>query len=399
MKFAIALLSTILISNSAVLGAEVSQPLNSQAETSNPNSLHHGSDFKIGPVTDDSKLIKPVAGDHNKSITDDKNPQNDPAKKEEAEAGISDQRKTNQEFNFKGQGKISVGALRIAEELEILPVINSLAEWRSKHGNVRDSHDIESLALRQELHEDLFSAFLQTRRVISELDRQIVGYDAVARVLEDKRDQAIRTNNILNFTTAGALAVTQGSISIGTPTSYQNAGNEIGIIAGGLTALIGAYALKIEKGGKRDAEREPNMLAPVFDLAPVEPNKYPPAIWNYLNAYEPGQKNTRREQMIQRWRTLNYIDKDTNAKAMKHLHELCGTVPLKHKVNISLLRTRIPMLEDLRAAVAGMNEYLDEILTFVRGPDRIAIKYHTSAKVLDVLKSNSDKEQSKARSK
>lgn len=279
-----------------------------EGKPSSQHGLHEGTDFKIGPVTDDSKLIKPVAGDKNKSVEDakDKSPQKE---KNEEEAGMRDQRETNTEYSFGPGKKISVGALKVAQDLEILDTMRRLEQWKSTHGNVRDAHDLDSLAIRQELHEDLFSAFMQTRRVISEVERQIAGFDAVARVLEAKRDQAIRNNTILNFTSGGALAMTQGAISIGTPMKYQNAGNELGAIAGGLTTLIGVYALKIQKGGNRTAEREPNMLAPIFDLVPVEPNKYPPAIWNYMNSYEPGQKNTRREQLVQRWRTLNYIDK------------------------------------------------------------------------------------------
>lgn len=346
----------------------------------NPN-FHDGTDFKIGPVTDDSKLLKPVAGEHNH--TADNNPEKSETKESVSadRAGMTDNRRTNKELQICRHGKISVGALQVAEDLEIMPQIKELIKWREAHGYERDSRNISSLAMRQELHEDLFSAFLQTRRVISELDRQISGYDAVARVLEDKRDQAIRTNNILNFTTNGALTVTAGAISVGTPTSFQNAGNELSAVAGGLTALIGAYALKIEKGGRRSADLEPNMLAPLFDLVPVDPNKYPPVIWNYINAYEPGQKLTRREQIIHRWKTLHYLDTSSNPHALEHLKELSSTVALKNKVTIKLLRTRIPMLEDLRSTVAGMNEYLDEILTFIRSPERVAIKYHTVKKI------------------
>jgi hypothetical protein len=351
-------------------------------QTTPRGNFHEGTDFKIGPVTDDSKLLKPFAGEHNH--TADNNPDREHESKESASAdraGMTDNRRTNKEIQFGAHGKISVGALQVAEDLEILPQIKELIEWREAHGNERDARNLTSLAMRQELHEDLFSAFLQTRRVISELDRQISGYEAVARVLEDKRDQAIRTNNILNFTTNGALTMSAGAISVGTPTNFQNAGNELSVVAGGLTALIGAYALKIEKGGRRSADLEPNMLASIFDLAPVDPNKYPPVIWNYMNAYEPGQKITRREQIIHRWKTLHYIDTSNEARAIAHLRELSSTVALKNKVTIQLLRTRIPMLEDLRSTVAGMNEYLDEILSFIRGPERVAIKYHAVKKI------------------
>jgi hypothetical protein len=149
---------------------------------------------------------------------------------------------------------------------------------------------------------------------------------------------------------------------------YQNAGNELGAVAGALTAVIGAYALKLQGGGKRSSERDPNMLAPIFGLVPNEPNKYPLITWNYLNDFEPGQKKTRREQLIDRWVKLNYIEPLSKPSSKHHLEELSGTIPLHKVVNIDLLRDRIPMLQDVRAAVAGMNEYLDEILTFVRQP-------------------------------
>ncbi|HEY9715698.1 MAG TPA: hypothetical protein V6C72_19645, partial [Chroococcales cyanobacterium] len=339
-----------------------------------PKNFHEGSDFKIGPVTDDSKLIKPVAGEKNKSLSDTKEKRPEKAESEE-EAGMRDQRKTNQEVKV-DDSAISVGALKVAADLEIAQEIVALEKWKQKHAHEKPTADIEVIALRQELDEDLFSAFLQTRRVISELDRQISGFEAVARVLEDKRDQAIRNNTILNFTSGGALAMTQGIMSVGTPMKFQNTGNELGAVAGALTMAIGAYALKIQNGGKRSAEQDPNMLAPIFGLVPVEPNKYPPVIWNYLNDYEPKQKLSRKQQLIERWKTLNYIQKEGGEKSKKKLEALCGTVPLQKQVTIALLRTRIPMLEDLRATVAGMNEYLDEILTFARGPNKVAVKYH-----------------------
>lgn len=339
----------------------------------NTNNFHEGSDFKIGPVTDDSKLIKPVAGENNKSLTEDKKEPSD-KKASEEQAGMKDQRKTNIEYEL-GNQKISVGALRIAKELDIYDDLLELERLKSQKRYGKKVYSPETLSLRLDLDEQLFAAFMQTRRVISELDRQISGFAAIQKVLEDKRDQAIRTNNIINFSTSGTLASTQGALSIGTPTSFQNTGNTLAAIAGGLTVLISTYALKLQKGGKRSAERDPNMLAPIFDLAPVEPNKYPPVIWNFLNDYEPQQKLTRREQLIERWKTLNYIDKK-DKHFDEHLEQLAGTVAMHKTITIDLLRSRIPMLEDLRATVAGVNEYLDEILTVVRNPNKVELKYH-----------------------
>jgi len=278
--------------------------------------------------------------------------------------------KKNYDVTINDKGPISIGAVKVAKDMQMLDLVAELNELKKEHAYVpgRRVHSLEVISVRQDLDENILSAFLATRRVISELDRQVAGYDAVARVLEEKRDQAIRNNTILNFTSGGALAMTQGGISVGTRMKYQNAGNELGAIAGALSAVIGAYALKLQGGGKRDSERDPNMLAPIFGLIPNEPNKYPPLVWNYLNDYEPGQKKSRREQLIDRWIKLNYIEPLDKPSSKKHLQELAGTIPLHKVVNIDLLRDRIPMLQDVRAAAAGINEYLDEILTFVRQP-------------------------------
>ncbi|HEY9733553.1 MAG TPA: hypothetical protein V6C89_16660 [Drouetiella sp.] len=355
-----------------------------------------GSDFKAGPVTDDEKLLKPVAKDAKNPVDKDSSrlspnvapyaspgapaaegvqqPATKGRKKERAVPYDADEIESNGKKNYdvtiNGKGPISIGAVKVAKDLQMLDEIAELNDLKAAHQYVPGQrvHSLEVICVRQDLYEDILGAFLSTRRVISELDRQVSGYDAVARVLEEKRDQAIRYNNILNFTSGGALAMTQGAISIGTPMKYQNAGNELGAIAGALTALIGSYALKIQGGAKRSSDRDPNMLAPIFGLVPNEPNKYPPLVWNYLNDYEPGQKKSRREQLIDRWIKLNYIEPLDKPSSKKHLEELAGSIPLHKDVTIDLLRDRIPMLQDLRATVAGINEYLDEILTFARHP-------------------------------
>ena len=367
----------------------------SPSATSNPDKgIHTGSDFKAGPVTDDDKLLKPVAKDAKNPVDNNSSklspnigaykkpdgtvveqPQPDVKGKTAKEIpddgdAIGSNSTKNYDVSINDKGPISIGAVKVAKDLQMLDLIAELNDLKKNHIYVPGQrvHNLEVISVRQDLDESIMSAFLATRRVVSELDRQVSGYDAVARVLEEKRDQAIRNNTILNFTSGGALAMTQGGISIGTPMKYQNAGNELGAVAGALTAVIGAYALKLQGGGKRSSERDPNMLAPIFGLVPNEPNKYPLITWNYLNDFEPGQKKTRREQLIDRWVKLNYIEPLSKPSSKHHLEELSGTIPLHKVVNIDLLRDRIPMLQDVRAAVAGMNEYLDEILTFVRQP-------------------------------
>lgn len=330
---------------------------------------------EFGPVTEDTKFIQPVAGESKAGPKPDVK-RKDLSKKTDVELedimskAQSEPPVKQARVMFLDKGVISSGALQLAKDLKIVPQMARLEEMKKTKTFVpgEPSYSLEVLSVRQDLSESLLSAMLQARRVISELDRQISGYDAVARVLEEKRDDAIQKNTALNFSTSGVLTSTQGGLSIGTPARFQNAGNALAAIAGGLLIGISAYGLKIQDGGKRNEQRNPNMLAPIFGLIPVQATKYPPLVWNYLNDYEPGQKRNRRQQLLERWLTVHYIEPFDKPTSHHHLSQLAGTTDLHKEITIDLLRDRIPMLEDVRNTVASMFEYLDELNTFVREP-------------------------------
>jgi len=254
-------------------------PVHGSVDPDSGKPFTSGSDFKAGPVTDDEKLLRPVAKDAKNPVDNNssklspnvapytksggqeqnKSPELEPSMKGKSRKPVpydadqieSDERQ-NYDVSVNDRGPISIGAVKVAKNLQMLDEIAELNDLKKDHVYVPGQrvHSLAVISVRQDLDENILSAFLATRRVISELDRQVSGYDAVARVLEEKRDQAIRNNNILNFTSGGALAMTQGAISIGTPMRYQNAGNELGTIAGAVTAMIGAYALSYKPAGK-----------------------------------------------------------------------------------------------------------------------------------------------------
>jgi hypothetical protein len=170
---------------------------------------------------------------------------------------------------------------------------------------------------------------LEGREASSELDDQIANANEVRNALETRRDRAVRYNNVLNFTSAGALAVFASGIQIGTGNGLQNTGNEFEVIAGGLQAGISAYSLLLSKGSRLSSEVEPNMLAKVFDLPDPNDDHYPRAIWSYLDDPVTAGGLSRRAVLIKRWIKLGRIQSPTAKNGMQRIRLLCGTVAQK----------------------------------------------------------------------
>lgn len=264
---------------------------------------------------------------------------------------------------------LSKAASEVAQDMNIIELLRRLHHL--KHSLLilpGAPSNLELLSVRMELLETIFSACLETQDVIASLDTEISKYEAIAEFLEAGRDKAIRNNNIVNFTASGALQSLGSIFQIGTGAPYQNVGNEIGTVQGGLQGLISSYALKQSQGARKSARRNPNMLAPILERAPVDYSKYPPGVWAYLSRKPMGSSLSRRETLLRHWIEVRRIPPLNSPGAATQLDALAGTVELQKQVTIDLLRNRIPMLGDVRAVVSTVNQSLHEIMSYVRRP-------------------------------
>ena len=253
--------------------------------------------------------------------------------------------------------------------MDIVPLLERLSGLKHSYlVTPGEAKHLDLVGIRLELVETMMLSFLEIRDVAASLDVEIAKYDSEATYLEGRRDKGIRYNNIINFTSGGAMQMIGSAVQIGTKTAIQNAGNELEVVQAALQTLIAAYALKQLKGPVRSVERKPNMLAPILGRTPVDYNKYPPPVWQYLNDKPPGSTETRRELLILHWVKLGRIPPPGKAGSNKVLDSLAGTIPLEKGVTIDLLRDRIPMLIDVRSVVTTSTQPLREIMTFIRRP-------------------------------
>lgn len=269
--------------------------------------------------------------------------------------------------------ELTPGAVEVAHDLGIVPLMERLLELKAQ-ARPGQPMSPEMLTVRLELTDRVFTAFLELRGVVAELDDQITENDEVRNYMEERRDRAIRMNNITNFVTNGALSMIGSSMQINTPFSVQNAGNEIGVVAGGLTTGISTYALKQARGGRRTAMAEPNMLTQVFDLPdPDAAIKYPDSVTIYLNDIPSGAEASRKVQLIQRWLALKRLAGIDSPEAKKRIELLAGTVPQIKAVTIDLLEDRTAMLADVKSCVSQMTRELLEIMYAIRRPSIVRI--------------------------
>jgi hypothetical protein len=181
-----------------------------------------------------------------------------------------------------------------------------------------------------------------------------------------RRDRSIRYNNIINFTSGGALAMLASGIQVGTQTPLQNTGNELEVMAGALSTGISAYALKQAQGGKRSAVASPNMLAQIFGRATPIDQSYPDSVWTYLNDPPPGATVPRRELLIQKWVAAKRIA-PPNTRAGQRDMDVMSAATVQHKsITIDVLANRHIMLEEVKAVVSQMTRDLLEIMKTFR---------------------------------
>jgi len=269
--------------------------------------------------------------------------------------------------------EMTPGAVEVAKDLGIVSILEQLLVLKA---HARDDKPMspQMLTDRQEMTERILMAFLELRSVIAELDDQISQNGELLDYLEQRRDRAIRLNNITNFVSNGALTMIGSSMQIGTPFSVQNAGNEIGVAAGALTTGISTYALKQSRGERKSERDNQNMLTQVFDLPdPQAISKYPDTVRVYLNDVPAGSKSSRKQMLIDRWIYLKRLESPASVQGKRHMAQLSGSTPIVKGVTIDLLENRIAMLTDLKSCVSQMTRELLEIMYAVRRPSAVKV--------------------------
>ena len=245
------------------------------------------------------------------------------------------------------------------------PLLQRLAAVKLERGCGLPA-SLEELTMRQQFLEEVQSATLDVDGVIAEIANEQGQLSNLRTSLQARRDKTVAKFNaaaLITGSAAGAaLSATQFS-TLGSRTN--NVGDGFGIGAGVASTIFSVIATRKQNGPIGTVGEIPNMLAPLFEAAPVLSTYYPPAVLQYLQTVpgnEDPSRGTRIEQLKTLWAQSGRLEGSDTATRQRQLVALTSSSNRSVKVSINDLSNRIAMLVDVSGRVSLMKRDLAVIM-------------------------------------
>jgi hypothetical protein len=274
--------------------------------------------------------------------------------------------------------EISPNSRQLADQLHLTPLLVQLEQTRDQA--LQRATTLEGMAVQNQHVATMAQAnsvIQQCNLAIDFTQAEITAeeniYNEVLSTFTGDRDKAVLKTNALSFILNGALWTIAEAYDIPTARhpNFAVTSGTTGILAGIVPSIASMYALKQLNGKKRTSEVEPNMLAKLFDYPTNVDIEYPPAVWAYLNSAPPGEKLSRKDQLINRWVADKNIPGFTSNADKKTLDVITASVAQKKGLTISTLTIRLVMLQQLSAEIVKMKRILLDLSMAVSGDKRI----------------------------
>lgn len=277
---------------------------------------------------------------------------------------------------------ISPNSRQLADILKLTPLLERNQILRKKIDPTSFDPTLENVAMSQQLiacvsesTQIIQEANLAVDFVLAEIQAEQNIYNEILTTYINDRDKTTLRTNAISYILNGALWTVCEGFSIPTYTAPRLSipSGITGILAGIVPSIASIYALKQLSGKKQISEKDPNMLAKIFDY-PVSPEiDYPKSVWDFLNTAQVGEpaSKTRRALLIERWIEDKNIPGFTESTASKQLDVITASVPRKKALDISALNTRLAMLQQLGAEILKMKRMLLELSMVVHGEKNI----------------------------
>ncbi|HZS47675.1 MAG TPA: hypothetical protein VFC63_21580 [Blastocatellia bacterium] len=263
--------------------------------------------------------------------------------------------------------KLSPGAEEVAKVIGVRSLLTKLYSLppgeRGLNGGVMSP---EALSLRQQITEQVLSASLEVDGVMAEIDDELSEIAELRSALESQRDKVMNINAIASIVTGGGLGVVSTALQFKNNT--QNLGNGIGVAAGAASVVLSVLGLHQQKGGANSLSIAPNMLAKMFDRKAEFHSEYPDEVWVYLSDIPPSasDKQTRRQELIQRWIDRGHIEKPGTKKYEKKIDQMTSGASNKQKLSLDALADRAAMLSDVRTQISLMKRDMSKLMLAIR---------------------------------
>lgn len=256
-------------------------------------------------------------------------------------------------------------ARQMAEQLGLMPLINEYLQLKNQIPLEQRAATPKLQSLRQDITDLVLTTMLEVQSVNAKINLEIAQGDDVRNYLEDKRDRAAKYNAIANIV-AGTVSNVIG-VALQTPPKWPELPGEVVELVGGTGQTgFGTLALMQQDGGKHALPTRANMLAKLFDRTVSPQAEFPPNIWAYLNSPVEGSSISKRNQLIQGWKTVGLLPDTKRGGYTRQVELLTGTAGSNYHLTIDLIQDRAIMLADLRAVLTQMDSNLLELMLFIK---------------------------------
>lgn len=259
--------------------------------------------------------------------------------------------------------KLSPGAQEVAAELGLMTSVERL--FHLSEGERCAAPTLEALTLRQSISDKVLSASLDIDGAFAEIDYELGRIEEVRNQLDERRDRALKINNLAGVVTGGLSGVLSTALQF--KDSTMQAGNVVGVGAGAFSTFLSILGIRQQAGGRQTLNSITNMLAKIFNRPPKEHSDYPQEVWLYLSAKPPTEAGpeSRIDRLKNQWVKNGRIDSDPS-RAAKKIDLLTDTSPSPQKMSLDLLNDRAAMLGDVRVRVSLMKRDLSKLLLATR---------------------------------
>jgi len=226
-------------------------------------------------------------------------------------------------------------------------LIGVLPELAKLQNLPSDADRWQSLALHQQISEQVMAASLQVDAVIAQIDNEIARANEIKSYLADRRDRKVNRANLLSVIIGGGFGATSSGLQLSSALSKPAAG--IGIGAGVFSASLALYGIQAQKGAASPFEFQSNMLARFFNRPALPDSDYPETVWTFLNQSPPGTETTRKQQLLDTWLRVQRID---SLASTEKISRLTSQPSENQKLTIDDFEDRAAMLQDVRARIS-----------------------------------------------
>jgi hypothetical protein len=218
------------------------------------------------------------------------------------------------------------------------------------------------LWIHQRIYERVMMASLQVDATTASIDNEIARSTEVRGFLVDKRDRNVTRANLLSALLGGGLSATSAGLQLSW--KQTNAIVATGVAGGAISAGLGLYGIRAQRGGTRTLDAESNLLAQFFNRPELPSSHYPPLIWQFLSEVAPTDPDhlIRRERLIRTWLELKRLDSLTTDSGRIKIEHVTSMPDQHVTLTVDDLEDRIAMLQDVRAKLSYLKRDLAALL-------------------------------------